>query len=193
MIYNSSPAAIERAKETAEAYGVKVVAKKCDVGDYADIHRVFDEVTAEFGTYDILVANSGVQQNTPCLTMKPEEWAAIDRVNFSGVFFCAQKAAQDFKKFGKPGNIIVTASMSGVIVNVRPRRRPLRRAAPVAREADLPHRPPLAAFSSPTHRSPRTRAPTTPPRPAASISSSRSPSSLRRSTSASTPSRRATS
>ena len=119
MIYNSSPSAIDRAKETAEEYGVKCVAKKCDVGSYADIHKVFDEVTKEFGSYDIMVANSGVQQNNPCLTLKPEEWEAIIRVNFSGVFYCAQKAAQDFKSFGKPGNIIVTASMSGVIVNVR--------------------------------------------------------------------------
>lgn len=70
MIYNSSPSAIERAKETAEEYGVKCVAKKCDVGSYADIHRVFDEVTQEFGSYDIMVANSGVQQNNPCLTLK---------------------------------------------------------------------------------------------------------------------------
>lgn len=120
MIYNSSPSALDRAKETAEKYGTKVIAKKCNVGDYKDIHRVFDEITAEFPDWSILVANSGVQQNTPCLTMTPEEWQAIVDVNLNGVFYCAQKAAQHFKKDGVKGNIIVTASMSGVIVNVRP-------------------------------------------------------------------------
>jgi len=117
IIYNSSPSAIERAKEIAEEYGTKVQAYKCNVGDYTEIENTFNQVAKDFGKYDIVVANSGVQQTTSCLDMTPQQWGDIVQVNFNGVFYCCQIAARFFKAQGIAGNIVVTASMSGHIAN----------------------------------------------------------------------------
>jgi sorbose reductase len=77
IIYNSSPSAIERAKEIASEFGTKVQAYKCDVGNYDDIEKIFKEVAKDFGSYDIVVANSGVQQTTSCMDMTPKQWNDI--------------------------------------------------------------------------------------------------------------------
>ncbi|CDZ97744.1 sorbitol utilization protein sou2 [Phaffia rhodozyma] len=118
IIYNSSPSAIDRAKEISEEYGVRVEAYKCNVGDYDSIKETFAKIAKDFGQYDIVVANSGVQQTTPALVMSPKQYRDIMDVNLDGVFFQCQIAGQYFKENKIEGNIIVTASMSGHIVNV---------------------------------------------------------------------------
>lgn len=111
-------------------------AYKCNVGDYTEIENTFNQVAKDFGKYDIVVANSGVQQTTSCLDMTPQQvrlvsigrrycfkhrkaqaradhvcsylqWGDIVQVNFNGVFYCCQIAARFFKAQGIAGNIVV--------------------------------------------------------------------------------------
>lgn len=49
--------------------------------------------------------------------MTDEYFHKTTNVNFSGVFYCAREAGKVFKKQGS-GSFIITASMSGHIVNV---------------------------------------------------------------------------
>lgn len=116
--YNSKPAE-EKAAYLAETYGVKAKAYKCNVSDYADVERVILEIEQEFGGLDIFVANAGVPWTAGrCIDVEGvDEWHKIVNLDFSGVYYCAKPVGQIFKKKGK-GSFIITASMSGHIVNV---------------------------------------------------------------------------
>lgn len=48
----------------------------------AAISEVFAQVAKDFGKYDIVVANSGVQQSTDCLTISPKDTTDIIDINF---------------------------------------------------------------------------------------------------------------
>ncbi|KAL7412324.1 reductase with broad range of substrate specificity [Mrakia frigida] len=116
IIYNSTNQD-HIAEEIAKEFGVKVKAFKCNVSLYEDIEKVFGEIAKEFGQYDIMVANSGVQQTTSCLDLSPKQWRDVMAVNLDGVFYCLQIAAKYFKANKIKGVEIVTSSMSGHIVN----------------------------------------------------------------------------
>ena len=67
---------------------------------------------------DICVANAGIMQTHPALDYPADEFRKVMEVNTTGVFITAQAAARVMR--GRPdltGSIILTASMSGTVVN----------------------------------------------------------------------------
>jgi NAD(P)-dependent dehydrogenase (short-subunit alcohol dehydrogenase family) len=60
ITYASRAAGGEKnARELAETYGVKVKAYKLDIGDYASVTKLVDDVIKEFGKIDAFIANAG--------------------------------------------------------------------------------------------------------------------------------------
>lgn len=116
--YNSTPAD-EKAERLAKAYGVKCKAYKCNVGVYESVVETVKQIEADFGGIDIFVANAGV----PWTQGKSNDvdglgdWQKIVDLDLSGVYYCAKAVGPVFEKRGK-GSLIITASMSGHIVNV---------------------------------------------------------------------------
>lgn len=119
MLYNSNDKTIELAKELEKEYGgkSKVIAKKCPVDDSKAVEDVVAKCAEEFGRIDVFVANAGMGSSGPVTEMTDEYFHKTTNVNFSGVFYCAREAGKVFKKQGS-GSFIITASMSGHIVNV---------------------------------------------------------------------------
>ncbi|KAK5173519.1 uncharacterized protein LTR77_002200 [Saxophila tyrrhenica] len=115
--YNSNSAAIEKAKGLADKHGVKAKAYQVPVTDPKKIKATMDEVVKDFGRMDCFVANAGMAISKPVLEMSLEEFEKLRSVNFDGVFYCAKYAGAIFKKQGF-GNLIITSSISGHIVNV---------------------------------------------------------------------------
>lgn len=67
---------------------------------------------------DICVANAGIMQTHPALDYPADEFRKVMEVNTTGVFITAQAAARVMRE--RPdltGSIILTASMSGTVVN----------------------------------------------------------------------------
>ena len=67
---------------------------------------------------DICVANAGIMQTHPALDYPADEFRKVMEVNTTGVFITAQAAARVMRQ--RPdltGSIILTASMSGTVVN----------------------------------------------------------------------------
>lgn len=67
---------------------------------------------------DICVANAGIMQTHPAIDYPADEFRKVLEVNTTGVFITAQAAARVMR--GRPdltGSIILTASMSGTVVN----------------------------------------------------------------------------
>ncbi|EEQ39616.1 putative sorbose reductase [Clavispora lusitaniae] len=116
--YNSKPAE-EKAKSLVDKYGVKAKAYKCNVSDPEEVEKTVEQIEKDFGRLDIFVANAGVPWTEgPCIDVEGvDSWHKIVNLDFNGVYYCAKAAGRIFKKNGK-GSFIITASMSGHIVNI---------------------------------------------------------------------------
>lgn len=115
--YNSTPAD-DKAEAIAKEYGVRAKAYKCNVSDYKSVEAVIDAIEDDFGTIDIFVANAGVPWTVGAMIEAEghDEWNKIIDLDFTGVYYCAKHVGKIFEKNGK-GVLILTASMSGHIVN----------------------------------------------------------------------------
>jgi glucose 1-dehydrogenase len=83
---------------------------------------MFQEALAEFKALDILIANSGMQQDAAFAEMTLAQWERVIGVNLTGQFLCAREAVRQFKKQGvRPdvsraaGKIICMSSVHEVI------------------------------------------------------------------------------
>lgn len=121
---------IDRATEPCEDF--KKVAKHChqldrqiefitaDVTNAEEMNEAMQYIEKESstGTVDVCVANAGIMQSYPAMDYPVDEFRKVMEVNTIGVFITAQAAARVMR--GNPnvtGSIILTASMSGTVVN----------------------------------------------------------------------------
>ncbi|KAF9771621.1 hypothetical protein IL306_010731 [Fusarium sp. DS 682] len=117
IIYNTSANAAQLAERLEAENSVKIRSYQGDVRSRASIASVVEQIVADFGRLDIMVANSGVCANIPNLEYDEETWKANNSVNLDGVMWTAQAAGKVFKKQGR-GNLIITASVSATLVNI---------------------------------------------------------------------------
>lgn len=93
--------------------GGKCLAVKADVSKAADVQAMFAETVKEFGQLDILFNNAGVPQTNQKIEDYPEElFDRVVNVNIRGVFLGCKYAVPIFKKQGRGGVIINTASIA---------------------------------------------------------------------------------
>lgn len=121
--YNSHDAS-SKAEALAKKYGVKAKAYKCNVADEKAVEATFQQQIKDFGHIDIVVANAGVPWTKGAFIDTPDNQHFNDVVDidFKGVAYIAKLAGrhfrENFEKTGNKGSLILTASMSGHIVNV---------------------------------------------------------------------------
>lgn len=133
IIYTGAKNAEESAEKLASELGVVAKAYKSDVRDPATIAETIKKIAEDFGHLDIIVANAGIATHDAALEVTPERFSELMKTNLDGAFFTAQAAAKIFKKQGR-GNVIFTASVSSVLVNI-----PQTQAAYNASKAALVH------------------------------------------------------
>jgi glucose 1-dehydrogenase len=80
--------------------GGEAIAVQADVSRPDDCRRLFEAAEARFGPVDILVANAGIQRDSPFGDMTLEDWQAVIDVNLTGQFLCAQQAVGRFRRRG---------------------------------------------------------------------------------------------
>lgn len=116
--YNSHPIE-DKVKHLAEQYGVKAKAYKCNLSDSADVEKVVHQIEKDFGGIDIFVANAGVAwTKDACIDVEGvEDWKKMIDLDLNAVYYCAKPVGRIFREKGK-GSFVITASMSGHIVNV---------------------------------------------------------------------------
>ncbi|KIM48868.1 hypothetical protein M413DRAFT_88586 [Hebeloma cylindrosporum] len=89
-----------------------------DVRDQKALWKKADEIGDREQRMDVCVAAAGIlKSHTDCLTYPEEQFKDVMDVNTNGVFYTAQAAGQQMRRFGKGGSIILIASMSGSITN----------------------------------------------------------------------------
>lgn len=115
--YNSNSAAVTKGAELAKRYSITVKAYQVEVSIAQRVQDAVQQVVADFGRLDVFVANAGMCNPKPILETSVAEYRRQMDVNVDGVFYCAKYAGEVFKSQGK-GNLIITSSISGHIVNI---------------------------------------------------------------------------
>ena len=98
-----------------EAKGGTALAVQADVGQEADIMRLFETVDEKLGTLSVLVNNAGILEKQ--MRLEDMDAARIERVfaaNVTGAFLCAREAVKRMstKHGGKGGAIVNVSSMA---------------------------------------------------------------------------------
>ena len=104
------------AEDTAVAVkqlGRESVVLPADMGNLADIDRMFQQAKDTFGRIDVVVNNAGVTKYLDIMEIQEEDWDRIHQINAKGVFFCMQRAAKELIAQRQGGRIINIASIAG--------------------------------------------------------------------------------
>lgn len=117
--FTSTEEALEKAARLSRTYSVRVKAYLCEITDLAAVATTIKQQVEDFGTIDVFVANAGIPWTKgPLVEADDDEaWHRVVSVDLDGVYYCAKNVGKVFKEKGR-GSFIVTASMSGHIVNV---------------------------------------------------------------------------
>ena len=100
---NSENAALALAKEL----GCKAI--RCDVSDYEQVKKMFDEI----GGIDILVCCAGISVTGLFSDVTPEQWRRLFSINVDGVYNCIQQALPHMIH-EKAGTIVTMSSIWGI-------------------------------------------------------------------------------
>ena len=98
--YNSQAAPAEELARQIIAEGGRAIAIGADVSNEEDVERLFTQTLEAFGSLDILVANSGMQKDSPAVDMSLADWNQVIGVNLTGQFLCARAALRIFNRQG---------------------------------------------------------------------------------------------
>lgn len=101
----------------AQETGRRIEAFKADVTIPSEIASIVNSVSKNYGRLDVVVANAGVCRQISSLEYTEDTWMKDYSVNVNGVMWTAQAAGKVFKEQGF-GNLIITASVSSVLVNM---------------------------------------------------------------------------
>lgn len=111
--YNRSKTAAQETAAEIEAFGVKALSVKANVGQPEKIKEMFVKIDEEFGRLDLLVSNaaSGVLRHV--MELEESHWDWTMNINSKALLFLAQEAAKRMEKVG--GGKIVSISSLGSI------------------------------------------------------------------------------
>ena len=101
------------AAEAATKIGSNCLALSGDSGDMDFIRQMVETAVAEFGSLDIIIANSGITLFGDFLDYPQESFNRVMNVNLGGSFFLAQQAAKQMIKQSSGGSILFTSSVTG--------------------------------------------------------------------------------
>ncbi|KAH7312306.1 hypothetical protein B0I35DRAFT_52546 [Stachybotrys elegans] len=108
----------QSAAELHEKSGLPVSFFKVDVRDGAAINAAVDSVVEMYGAPDVLVNSAGIaDSNIKAETYDPAMFRRLIDINLNGTFLMSQAVGRAMMAAGKPGSIVLVASMSGSIVN----------------------------------------------------------------------------
>src|SRR5690606_12592509 len=106
--------ALEATAQEGSQYGGRILVQSTDVGNPAEVDRLFERIRNEFGRLDLLFNNAGIFTRPASIEDIPyESWKAALDVNLTGYFLCTQGAFRIMKaQQPRGGRIINNGSIS---------------------------------------------------------------------------------
>ena len=105
---------LDGAEETAASVreaGRRAMIVQADLGDEADVDRIFSELDDAFGQIDIMVNNAGQGGGGLIHELSPVMWDRVLRTNLYGPFYCSRLAARRMIDRNRGGRIINISSV----------------------------------------------------------------------------------
>ncbi|MFP3357121.1 SDR family oxidoreductase [Planococcus sp. SIMBA_143] len=78
--------------EEVEIDGVEY--RRCDVGSFSEVERVFSDIHKSHGSIHVLINNAGISEFTPLWELTEEDWDRVLNTNLKSVFICSREAAR---------------------------------------------------------------------------------------------------
>ncbi|MDF1861646.1 MAG: 3-oxoacyl-ACP reductase FabG [Verrucomicrobiales bacterium] len=100
------------AESTATELGEQAFAVEGDVRNRDSVAKMFEVVSGQFGSLDIVVNNAAILRDRSIKKMEDGEWDAVIETNLSGVFHVCKEAAG---RLSDGGRIVNMASISGFV------------------------------------------------------------------------------
>jgi len=97
----------EQLKSELTQAGQKVAFKRLDLSDANSVEQVINEIKQEYGSFDVLINNAGIDFTKPVTELSVSEWDAALNVNLRGPFLTS--------KFGL---VVMGEQKSGYIINI---------------------------------------------------------------------------
>jgi glucose 1-dehydrogenase len=94
--FRSHGEAANRIVREIERDGGRAIPVEADVASEEAVESMVRQVLDRFGRLDILVANSGLQQDAPFREMTLDQWRRVIDVNLTGQFLCCRAAVRQF-------------------------------------------------------------------------------------------------
>lgn len=108
--YRTAPDEAEKICESIRAMGRKSLSVYADMGKVSDIRTMYEKAFEAFGTIDVVVNNAGISSEVYFLDATEEDFDKMTAVDWKGLYFSSQIAAQKMIEKGTHGVIINVAS-----------------------------------------------------------------------------------
>jgi glucose 1-dehydrogenase len=107
--YNRGEDGAKKTADEIKKLGRRALIVQGDVANEQQVQVMFAKAVAEFGRLDILINNSGKQNDAMLDEMTLDQWNDVIGVNLTGQFLCSREAIRLFKKQGVNKDISVSA------------------------------------------------------------------------------------
>lgn len=116
IIFNGSAEKADVLVAEAQQKGVKAAAYQCNVASFEECGETVKKITEDFGTFEILINNAGINKDMLMLQMKEPDFDDVLNVNLKGVFNMIKHSYRQFMKL-RYGKIINITSVAGLMGN----------------------------------------------------------------------------
>ena len=106
---------LERESAVLRDAGARVLARRVDVSNRAEVDAAYQAVREAFGPISIVIANAGISGTQHFASMTQEKWQRMIDINLTGVFNTVQAAIQEMidQRWGRVVTISSQAAQSG--------------------------------------------------------------------------------
>lgn len=111
-VYGGDEEAAALLRAACSEAGDRLQLHRCDVADYEQAAKFFQQIEQQFESIDILVSNAGIRRDAVLAMMSSEDWQRVIDVNLNGSFHMAKHAVLLMlkKKYGRI--IFITSPMA---------------------------------------------------------------------------------
>ena len=113
VLLGSKLETVEKAINTLDSEGIKVIGYYPNLSNYDEIKKVIDAVIAKYGKIDILVNNAGISASKSIDDTSSEDFSKIIDLNLNAVFNMTKAVVPYMKEKGE-GVILNTSSMVSI-------------------------------------------------------------------------------